>query len=305
MKKQSEGENRKKWLKERQKGIGGSDVAAILGVSRWKSALDVYNDKVAEEPEEIEENDAIHWGNILEPIVAKEFSNLTGLKIRVENKILEHPEYKFMKASVDRRVVGKETTLLECKTAHFYKAKEWENDEIPPEYILQCMHYLAVTGYDYMYIAVLIGGSKFIYKKIDRNEELVKIIIDKCKNFWYNHVIPRKPPSVDGSEACKKALDEKLKWEDTLKLDLKQTNEINELIEKLNEVKEQSKIYKDHLKVLDASKNELESSIKSILGAKGQVSTGEYLITYKDYEVKERLTKAYTYAKMNIKANKK
>ena len=105
-----------------------------------------------------------YFGNVLEEVVAQEFAKRTGLKVQRRNAILQHPAYPWMLANVDRLIVG-ERIGLECKTASEYLKKEWEGEEIPVTYLLQCQHYMAVTGYEAWWIAVLIGGNKFVYKR--------------------------------------------------------------------------------------------------------------------------------------------
>ena len=74
-------QNRIDWLKARRSGIGGSDVAAILGLNRYKSALDIYNDKISTEEPKEQQSESAYFGTILEDVVAKEFSKRTGLKV--------------------------------------------------------------------------------------------------------------------------------------------------------------------------------------------------------------------------------
>ena len=194
----TKGMDRAEWLEERRKGIGGSDAAAIAGLSRYRSPFQVYMEKLGL-IEPAEENEAMYWGTRLEEIVADEFSKRTGLKIRRRNAILQHPEHKFMLANVDRLIVGKDEGL-ECKTASAYKADEWKDDDIPWEYAIQCYHYMAVTGYSAWWIAVLIGGNRFVYKRIERDENIIANLIKIESDFWNNHILKKVPPEVDGSE---------------------------------------------------------------------------------------------------------
>lgn len=76
-----------------------------------------------------------------------------------------------------------------------------EDDEIPSSYLAQVQHYLAVTGYKKAYIAVLIGGNRFIWKEIERDEELINLIIDKEKDFWERYILGNEIPDMDGSDA--------------------------------------------------------------------------------------------------------
>lgn len=197
------------WLKERQCGIGGSDVGAILGVNKYKTPFEVYLDKTEPITEIKEQSESAYWGDQFEEVVAKEFEKRTGKKVRRDRKHYKNSEYPFMVANIDRKVVG-ENAILECKTANQYLASEWKDDEIPASYLLQVQHYLFVTGSDLGYIAVLIGGQKFVWKEVPRDEELIKIIVDAEKDFW-KKVQDKIPPALDGSSAAEKYLSEKYK----------------------------------------------------------------------------------------------
>ena len=197
--------SREEWLKLRKKGIGGSDAAAVAGLNKWKSPIQVYMEKLDEAPEVVRNEESMYWGNVMEDIVAHEFSRRTGLKVRRRNAILKHPKHEFMLANVDRLIVGRKEGL-ECKTASEYAKEEWKDDEIPVAYLLQCQHYMAVTGYDAWWIAVLIGGNKFVYKRIERDDELINYLIEIEKNFWESHVLKGIPPEIDGTEASQQFL---------------------------------------------------------------------------------------------------
>jgi len=194
---------REEWLAFRKKGIGGSDIAAIAGLNPYSSPLAVYLDKTSDGGLVIEENDAMRWGNILEPVVASEFAKATGFKVRRENAILEHDEYHWALANIDRSVLSEEGRgVLECKTAGFMSSGKWADDKIPDAYLIQVLWYLGVTGYKYGYIACLIGGQKFTYQRIDRDEEAIADLLTIGKAFWERHVLPRVPPPMDGSDAA-------------------------------------------------------------------------------------------------------
>jgi putative phage-type endonuclease len=127
--------SREDWLRERRRGIGGSEAAAILGLSPWATPLDVYLDKIGE-GEDVEETEAMYFGTILEGVVADEFSRRTGLKVRRRNALLTHPDYPWMIANIDRMVVG--GGLLECKTCNAFNP--W-NGVVPEHYQIQVQHY--------------------------------------------------------------------------------------------------------------------------------------------------------------------
>lgn len=195
--------SRDEWLKARMNGIGGSDAAVVAGLSKYKSPVGLWLEKTGQvEPEEAGE--AAYWGTVLEDIVAKEFEARTGLKVRRRNAILVHSKYKFMFANVDRLIVGKEIGL-ECKTASEYLKVRWVDNEVPDEYYVQCQHYMAVTGYKAWYIAVLIGGNKFQYKLVERDDAFIEALIKIEADFW-KHVADGTMPPVDGTDASTDAL---------------------------------------------------------------------------------------------------
>ena len=197
-------QNRDAWLEIREHGIGGSDASVIVGLNRWKSPWQLWMEKTGQaEPEDISDKESVYWGTQLEDLVAREFSKRTGKKVQ-RRGVMQHDEYPFMLASVDRMIVG-ENAGLECKTASGFLAREWVDDEIPDAYYVQCQHYLAVTGADRWYIAVLIGGQKFIWKEVPRSEKDIAVLIAAEVDFWHKVETGELPP-VDGTESCKKAL---------------------------------------------------------------------------------------------------
>lgn len=263
--------NRLEWLKERQTGIGGSDVGAIMGFNKYKTALDVYLDKVNPIEEVKEENECIYWGNVLEEIVAKEFTRRTGKKVRRETKHFRHKKYPFMVANIDRKVVGEEA-VLECKTANQFLLKEWEEEEVPASYLLQVQHYLAVTGYKKGYIAVLVGGQKFIFKEIERDEELIKIIEEECQKFWEN-VVNKTPPLIDGSLAAQNFLKENYKESNGQGIAL--PSNVDSKVQEYLKLKEESK-------ELDLKIKEIENAIKYSINENEYGYTNKYRIEWKN-----------------------
>lgn len=196
------------WLYDRQKGIGGSDVATILGLNKWKSPYQLWLEKTGQIELDEAESEAAYWGNTLEEVVAKEFQMRTGKKVRRRNQVFEHPDYPFLRANIDRDVVG-ENAILECKTANAYLGKEWDGDEIPQAYLCQVQHYMNVLNREYAYIAVLIGGQHFIWKRVERSQELIDLIQAQLVDFWERHVIGGEEPVVDGSDATADFLKER------------------------------------------------------------------------------------------------
>lgn len=259
------------WLKARQSGIGGSDAGTILGVNKWKSKTQLFFEKVNPELKQQVDNEFIYWGNVLEDVVAKEFETRTGKKVRKNNKMLRHPEHEFMLANLDRVIVG-EKALLECKTTSQYNIDQWKDDEIPASYLCQIQHYMAVTGYEKAYIAVLCGGNQFIWKEVPRDDELIEIIINAEKDFWYNNVLAGVIPEIDGSDATKDFLNHMYKDIDETEVQL--SDDVETLLTALEQVKQEEKELKE-------LKTQYENKIKHILGNNLAGKTSGYQITWK------------------------
>lgn len=198
------GMSREEWLKLRKTGIGGSDAGAICGLNPYSSPMSVYQDKISDKIE-LSDSEAMRQGRELEEYVARRFMEASGKKVRRSNLVYRNPEYPFMIANVDRIVVG-EDAGLECKTASAYNADKWKDGEIPPHYLIQCLHYMAVTGKREWYIAVVILGQEFKFQRIMWQEELIRNLIQIEENFWNNHIVPGIMPDPDGSEACDEIL---------------------------------------------------------------------------------------------------
>ncbi|WP_436959406.1 YqaJ viral recombinase family protein [Staphylococcus xylosus] len=261
----------KDWLNVRKTGIGGSDVGTILGVNKWKSPIQLYFEKIGEVKEPVLDNEYIYWGNVLEDVVAQEFSKRTGKKVRRVNKMFRHPKYDFMIANIDRSVVGEEA-LLECKTTSEFNKDKWEDDEIPSTYLAQVQHYLAITGYKKAYIAVLIGGNRFLWKEIERDEELIKLIIDKEKDFWERYILGDEIPDMDGSDATSEFL--KRKYHETLDNEKILNSEIETTIEALNAIKAEEK----EVRTL---KQKYENEIKATLGNNERGMSKNFKVSWK------------------------
>ena len=195
---------RDEWLELRRQGLGGSDAAAIVGLDRYRSAFDVYADKLGLRPE-IPDNEAMRQGRDLEDYVAERFCEATGKKVRRRNAILQHPEYEFMTANIDRWVVG-ENAGMEAKTTSVLNRHKFSQGEFPPNYYVQCMHYMAVTGADRWYLAVLVLNKSFHVFTIERDEAEIQALIAAEKDFWENHVLKQIPPTPDGSESTSELL---------------------------------------------------------------------------------------------------
>lgn len=193
------------WLRLRKTGIGGSDAGAVCGLNPYSSAMKIFQDKISDIVEETN-NEAMRIGHDLEDYVAKRFMEATGLKVRKSNFMYRSVEHPFMLADVDRLVVG-EDAGLECKTVSAYSADKWADGNIPLHYVMQCYHYMAVTGKRTWYIAAVILGKEFVYHKLEWDEELIQNLIAVEGKFWKEYVLKGIIPPPDGSKVCDEVIE--------------------------------------------------------------------------------------------------
>ena len=255
-----------RWLQVRRDSIGGSEAAAILGMSPWKSPYQLWLEKTGSvEPEDISDKDVVRFGNLLEPIVAQEFCRREGKRVK-QCGLYRSKQHPFMTASFDRLLVG-EAAGLECKTTSAYKGKDWEEGRIPPSYYVQCQHYMLVSGLPKWYIACLVGGNKFYTWEIDRDEDDIAALLEAETKFW-ERVQDRVPPDIDGSDSCTKALQEKFAGGQIEPVMLPKTT--MELLDRYDELKALEADVK-------AQKQEVQNLICALLGDNeiGLVGEGE------------------------------
>jgi len=191
----------------RQKYLGGSDAAAVIGVSKYKTPVGLYLEKTGySEPEDISSKPWIVAGNKLEPVIRKWFTEVTGLEAVEEHDTIFNPKYPWMCANIDGRIKGT-NEILEIKTSR--SAKDWgkdgEFDIFPDDYRAQVAHYCIVTGADRCHIAVLINGTDFRTYIYERNPRLEDYLINEERKFWSEHVLKEVAP-LPKTEAEVKAL---------------------------------------------------------------------------------------------------
>ena len=187
------------WLQYRRMGIGGSDAAAVCGVSPWKTARELYQEKAEgifrDEPEK--NWVALEIGKRLEELVVQIFMRRTGLKPYAVRKMFRHPFYPFMLADVDYFVkIGEDVYVVECKTSFSYRMDEWADGNIPLHYELQGRHYAAVTNTKGVIFLCLHGNSEdtFLMRRIDRNLRQEADLIEQEAYFWNEFVLEKQAP---------------------------------------------------------------------------------------------------------------
>lgn len=274
---------RAEWLKLRQIGIGGSDVAALLGLSKWRTPLDVYNSKV-EEPIEVD-NVSMEWGRRLEPVIREKYTEAVGMEVTIPPFMFQHPEHTFMIADVDG--IRADGRIVEIKTARTQMGwGEEGTDEIPDYYKTQVQHYMTVLGAKSCDVAVLIGASDFRIYTVESDLELESLLIEAEADFWHNHVEPQLPPPPMTIDEMKVA------FPVSRKASVECTNEIFNHVEALALIQNKMKELKERE----------EAHKAAIHGAMGEADTlsylGQVVCTRKSVKPKVSIDTATLKAKM-------
>lgn len=204
----AQSEDEKEWLAVRNKGIGGSDIGAICGVSPFSSARQIYLKKTGQYDEATqqssESSERMLFGHLLEPIVANEFARRTGKLLVEAGATFAHKDYSWMRANVDRLIVdddGVPYGILECKTTSEYNNDDWESGDILMSYIYQLNWYLHILDLKYGAFACLVGGNKFYHYEVFRNDDLINdVLVPKATEFWYDNVLALKEPELQAGD---------------------------------------------------------------------------------------------------------
>lgn len=192
-------ETRNEWLENRLKGIGGSDAAAAIGYSPWVSPYTLWCEKRGLIVCEDTDNESMRIGRDLEDYVATRFTEATGKKVRKSSFSYQSVEHPFMLANVDRLIVG-EDAGLECKTTSALTRTKYDKGNIPIQYYIQCMHYMAVTRKKKWYIAILVLGVGFYWFEVHWDDAEIQSLIKQEKEFWYK-VENGIEPELDGTQS--------------------------------------------------------------------------------------------------------
>lgn len=194
--------NREQWLMERKSGVGGSDVAPILGLSPFKTAFEIWLDKTNTDLEQspVDELERVQFGRLMEDIIAREYARREGVKVRRRHELVRHARYPWMIASPDRLIDGKRCGL-ECKNvdAMAFRLGDWGEpgtDQAPDEYVLQCQHYMIVLDYPVWHLAACVGGNRLVTFVIERDKELAEMLVEAEHTFW-QCVEQRRQPDID------------------------------------------------------------------------------------------------------------
>ena len=268
-------ENREEWLAIRKKYIGGSDAGCVIGTNPYRSAYALWAEKTGR-VEGFSGNITTDVGAYLEQFVAELWCKETGKQVRRKNRILVNDEYPFACADIDRLVVG-EKAFLEIKTTNSFEVmKQLRNGaEFPDIYYAQCVHYLAVTGFDKCYLAVLVNCREFKTYELLRDENEIRALMDAEQTFA-KCISDDVPPEADGSESTTQTISDIYPTSNDLSVDL---SPVAEAIRNYT-------IYSAQEKQVAALKDEAANKIKAYMGEAGKGTWEDYTVTFASYSRK-------------------
>jgi len=200
--------DRSEWLERRRTGLGGSDIAGVLGLSPWSSPWSVWADKCGLTPLEAVANDAMEFGTRAEPMLRAYFEDRTGLTVYGEQREMTADGADWMRCTVDGFAHDDGApVVVEFKTTS-QSADQWA-DAVPVHYQCQATWALAVTGLERVMFGVLhIANGRPLFRvyTFDRDADEIAFVVDRCRRFWFDHVTTGIPPAADGAEATTRAL---------------------------------------------------------------------------------------------------
>ena len=257
------------WRELRRGYIGGSDAAAVVGLSPFTSPWSLWAEKTGAVPG-FGGNLATEVGTYLEAFVAHKFEEETGKSVRRRNFSMINDQYPWAIANIDREVVG-EDAGLEIKTTSELSMKRFKNGEYPEQYYCQCVHYMAVTGKARWYLAVLIGNRDFRIFLIERDEEEIQALMDAEKAFWNGYVLTNTPPPADGTTATTNAMAAMYsQGDEAIQVDITGLEEVLRNYQELTA----------SIKQMEEAKDECANTIKAALGEATEGISSGYRVTW-------------------------
>lgn len=282
----TESDRRALWLADRRSCITGTDLAAILGLSKFSSPIQVYLDKKGQT--ETTENEAMRWGRRLERPILEAYADTVGEPIEFADpfQLIRCPAQPLLGASLDARWAHGDRRPVDAKNTR-QRTADWGEpgtDQIPVWYAAQLTAQMAVTGAPCADLAVLFSGQEFARFTLYRDLEAEAMVLDRVAAWWERHIINDVPPDMDGSDSSSAYLAGRFRRNTDLVLS--PTPEARELVRIRQEADAE-------MKAAETQKKEAENKLKAIMG-EAQAITG--LCTWKNNKdgLKVNYEDAYT-----------
>jgi len=261
-------------LELRKTYIGSSEWAVVAGIfNKYKSPLGIYSDKI--NGYEAFDNIRMRLGRDIEPMVAKWVEEEMDCKVAIDGYVRFHPKYDFLATNLDGVIHHADTTrsVLEIKTASSVARDTW-GAELPIQYYTQIQGQMAITGMKKAYVAILTfgyaGPESFEIQEYDYDKDFADMVVNKCVDFWFNHIVPQHPPEATTDSDIKEL------YPQANGHSLEASPELATKIETLKQ-------FKATKKEMDQSIKELELDIKRTMESAESITYGEdTLVTWRN-----------------------
>lgn len=263
------GTERPLWLTTRRAGLGGSEVSTLVGLTRYESPYELWLDKTGQVPVvDDAPSEAAEMGTLLEPVVRDRFARLHNLTVALAGTYRSR-QWPWMFANPDG--ICSDGAGYEGKTCSQWLAHQWRDGQTADHAELQAQWGMAVTGLPAWHVAVLIGGQHNEYRLVERDDDLIAVLVDVSRRFWHEHVLTGEPPAWDGSDAAVQYLTDRyqLGEADTIAdIDIDERDEIARLREKTAA----------EVKAAEAAGAALKNRVRALIGDREQLMCGDAVV---------------------------
>ncbi|MFC7443483.1 YqaJ viral recombinase family protein [Laceyella putida] len=251
-----------------KKGLGCHDAIAILNLSSTRSRMEVYLNKTLGEKQE--EKETLY--DILKIPILQKFSEQFGYPVEIKDEVCTHPTIPYLIGNTLGTVmVNEKKGLIRLTLVDPGQLREWRNEGVPIAENLKMQHNLNCFGFSFGYIVMMIGNQKVDYRRIDRDEELIRILEKECQAFW-EYIERREIPPMDGSKASERFLREH--FSETIESEISLPSEALTLIEEYYQAKEAMNMHEEEVK-------RIQNQLKYWLGQNERGYVGRYGVTWK------------------------
>lgn len=258
--------SREAWLEWRRNGLGGSDVAAVLGLSPFAGPWDVYLSKV--QRVDTPDSPAMERGRRFERAIADWAADLLELGVIEPGAPAIDDEHDWIRGTPDfylQPLKPGQANGLECKTTRYLDPAHWGapgTDKIPIGYRIQCAWYMRIAGLPCWHVAVFSTlQDRLELYCVERDLEIEQRLVERAGHWWHRHIVNKEPPALDGSAQAGRWLRSQHPTAgDTM---LEADAEIEQIATRIRELQHVEKL-------AQAERAELENRVKSRIGdAKG------------------------------------
>jgi putative phage-type endonuclease len=258
----------------RQTGLGGTDIAAVLGMSPWRSPFDVFLDKTGQLEKGATNESRKRWGQRLQRVIADAYAEETGREVEWVDKTIHHASRPYQVWTPDA-LCTKEPRGLDCKTAALDQIRKWGDagtDQVPDYVALQLHWYLSASEREYWDVALLIAGSDFRIYSLKRDAEVEGMLLQAGERFWKDHVVANKPPEITATDTTAEWLKKRFPKND---------GAIRHATEEEIGLLLQYKTAQELFEVQEKRRDDVEMRVKTVIGDSDGLSFSGGYVSYK------------------------